>query len=401
MLGYAPGGFPASVQAWLEQVHPDDRQSVKALFSLEAGREMPLPLVEFRIRSRDERYLWMQARAKVVERDEEGLAERVVGINLDITARKQSELQISFLAYHDKLTGLPNRSLFLDRLSQAIAQAKRANKHVALLFADLDGFKAVNDRFGHQAGDAVLRMAAQRMQACIRAEDTVARFGGDEFAIVLGGIAEPAFAGPVAEKLVEAFAQEMRLPEGEVCRVGVSIGISTFPDNGNALDSLLFAADEAMYESKRRGKNRYHFFSAEQPDTVANEQWILFDDSHLVGVEKIDEQHRNLVRMVNRLNNALMHNAATADVERQFDALIAATIEHFKTEEDFMALHGYPGMQAHMNDHARLVDEVSHMRGQLAGRELLVLQAVKDWLMDHIHYADKALGTFLVAHGTR
>lgn len=319
----------------------------------------------------------------------------MVGINMDIHERKQSELQVSYLAYHDKLTALPNRALFFDRFSQAISMAKRDKLHVALLFADLDGFKKVNDEYGHEAGDAVLRMASQRLLACTRAVDTLSRFGGDEFALLIGNIEDAQQAAVVAKKIIQAFEVEMTLADGLVCRVGISIGISVFPENGMAMDSLLAAADHAMYACKRQGKNTYAFFS-ENP-TANDEEWIKFDESHLTGIEEMDEEHRNLFSAVNRLNNALQAGRELSVLREQFDALITLAAAHFETEGRLMAQAGYPDQRHHEHEHALLVDEAMRMRARLdEGGELLVLQVIKDWLLDHIAHSDKPLANFLI-----
>ncbi|MFZ2309794.1 MAG: sensor domain-containing diguanylate cyclase [Rhodoferax sp.] len=179
----------------------------------------------------------------------------------DLTDRKRTEELTWHQANFDNLTDLPNRALLFDRLSKECALARRNNSGVALLFADLDGFKRVNDQFGHDAGDQVLREVARRWLACVREADTVARLGGDEFAIVLGGMQESsaaAIAG-MAEKIIASLVPEIQLASGATCRVGVSIGISIYPGDAPEVDTLLNLADAAMYESKARGKNSFTF----------------------------------------------------------------------------------------------------------------------------------------------
>ncbi len=181
----------------------------------------------------------------------------------DLTDRKKTEELTWHQANFDNLTNLPNRALLFDRLSKECALARRNNSGVALLFADLDGFKRVNDQFGHDAGDQVLREMARRWLACVREADTVARLGGDEFAIVLGGMQESsaaAIAG-MAEKIIASLAPEIPLTSGATCRVGVSIGISLYPGDAPEVDALLNLADAAMYESKARGKNSFTFYN--------------------------------------------------------------------------------------------------------------------------------------------
>jgi len=164
-----------------------------------------------------------------------------------------------YLATHDPLTGLPNRTLFYDRLTQAIAAASRYEKILAVLFLDLDGFKPVNDTLGHTAGDRLLQVAAQRMAGLVRRSDTVARIGGDEFTLLLAQVAAPADAAKVAENVLSRLAEPVDLGGAERC-VTASIGIATYPADGELADTLVRNADAAMYRAKRAGGGRYAFF---------------------------------------------------------------------------------------------------------------------------------------------
>jgi len=189
----------------------------------------------------------------------DGLGGGVVS-HIDITTRKQAEKKIEHLALHDTLTGIPNRLLFSDRCSQALARAKRYGKSVALLYADLDDFKTINDRYGHSAGDTVLRTVARRLALCVRESDTVARLGGDEFVLLLADITDTQDASRVARKVVHSMARAIKF-EGNPIQAKISIGISIYPKDGNSMLPLLNAADAAMYRVKAGGKNRYQFYS--------------------------------------------------------------------------------------------------------------------------------------------
>ena len=178
----------------------------------------------------------------------------------DVTLRKNMEERLRELAHFDKLTGLPNRALFLDRLQQAATRSKRERTRFALLFVDLDGFKAVNDGYGHDTGDALLQIVAQRLNECVRESDTVARMGGDEFTIILLNMLDARNASPIAEKIISSLSQPVVIGEHE-CHIGASIGISVFPDDGDDVATVLSHADGAMYEVKRRGKNSFRYFS--------------------------------------------------------------------------------------------------------------------------------------------
>ncbi|MBF0267400.1 MAG: diguanylate cyclase [Alphaproteobacteria bacterium] len=195
--------------------------------------------------------------------DAAGRLTNYVATFTDITFRKEIENQLRLQATHDTLTGLPNRYLFTDRLLHALAQADRATQKAALLFVDLDGFKEVNDCYGHAAGDQLLIEAAQRLQALVRASDTVARLAGDEFTLILSGVIKSQDARIVAEKVVETLSKPFKLKECEAS-VSASVGIALYPDDATDSDKLLIAADAAMYAIKQKGKNGYGFYKTPQ-----------------------------------------------------------------------------------------------------------------------------------------
>ena len=175
-----------------------------------------------------------------------------------LTRLKRTNEQITELAHHDSLTGLPNRILFYDRLNQAITRAQRDKESIAVLYLDLDGFKLVNDTFGHDVGDALLCEAARRIRSCVRVSDTVARMGGDEFTVILCNVKAVNSKDRVAKKIVEAISRPFML-NGKECSVSVSIGISLYPDNGETAEQLVKIADAAMYLAKHGGRNGYRF----------------------------------------------------------------------------------------------------------------------------------------------
>jgi len=178
----------------------------------------------------------------------------------DISERKIVEERLQRLALYDTLTGLPNRTLFFDRMNQLLALAKRNHYVLALLYMDLDRFKTINDTLGHEVGDMLLVEAGNRMISCTRKADTVARMGGDEFIGICGRIATPADAGVVAEKILSVLAKPFHL-KGNVCTIGASIGISLYPQDGDDVETLVNKADAAMYAAKESGKNGYTYSS--------------------------------------------------------------------------------------------------------------------------------------------
>ncbi len=183
-----------------------------------------------------------------------------VGIVRDITERKQAEQKIAHLAHYDYLTDLPNRAMFLNCLEHSILLAKRNSYKAAVLFLDLDGFKRINDTLGHDAGDLLLQGVSKRLKEIIRASDTVARVGGDEFTFVLNNVESNASVALVAEKIIAALGQPFEL-KGQRCHVGGSIGISIFPDDSGDIGTLVKQADEAMYLAKQSGKNNCKFYA--------------------------------------------------------------------------------------------------------------------------------------------
>ncbi len=216
---------------------------------------------------------WLST-SKVPLRNEQNQIVGIVGISRNVTDRKSAEEQIRFMALHDALTKLPNRTLLMDRLAQIILHAERDRGHVTVIFIDLDNFKLVNDSLGHNAGDTLLKTVAERMVACVRATDTVARLGGDEFVVLLadhGG--QQSFPTALLEKLRAAIAEPIPI-EGQQFHVTSSIGVATFPEDGADADALVMNADVAMYEAKQKGRDNYQFYTGEMNE-AARERRLL------------------------------------------------------------------------------------------------------------------------------
>ncbi|MFB2800971.1 EAL domain-containing protein [Shewanella seohaensis] len=192
--------------------------------------------------------------------DVKGETSHFVAVFTDITERKKAEEDLRFLASFDTLTGLPNRTLFQDRLNHAISQAHRSNNIVALLFLDLDRFKHINDSMGHHIGDLLLKAVAHRLQNAVREGDTVARLGGDEFTIILEGVAKTKAATLISEKVLKAFQAPFLLDDKSLT-ISTSIGISLYPNDAEDVDSLIKFADTAMYHAKALGRNNFQFYT--------------------------------------------------------------------------------------------------------------------------------------------
>ena len=191
----------------------------------------------------------------VAVKDDRGNVRYYIGSFSDITDRVEAQRHILRLAHYDALTDLPNRVLFQDRLDRVVLHAARHGRLAALLFLDLDGFKLINDTMGHRAGDLLLKEVAERLGRCVRQADTIARLGGDEFTIILDEIGDPLDAAQVADKVIAVLAVPFVITGQEVT-IGVSIGVSLFPEHGRAGEDLLKHADTAMYRVKAAGKGR-------------------------------------------------------------------------------------------------------------------------------------------------
>jgi diguanylate cyclase (GGDEF)-like protein/PAS domain S-box-containing protein len=212
---------------------------------------------EFHNRNKDGSLVWELASISPVC-DEKGDIIYFVGVKEDISELKRLQRQLGQMAHSDELTGLPNRALFFDRLEQVMMQARRNESRFALLFADLDGFKAVNDSYGHQSGDELLQAVAHRLTFCVRESNTVARIGGDEFVIILNDLNRREGPSIVARKILEAFSAPFVL--GSIaCHIGVSIGISIYPDDAADARELIACADLAMYDAKQAGSNNFRY----------------------------------------------------------------------------------------------------------------------------------------------
>ena len=222
-------------------------------------------------------------------KDADGVVTHYVGTHQDITERKQAEQRIAELAYYDQLTGLPNRTLLLDRLKQVITASARSDNHAALLFIDLDNFKTLNDTLGHDQGDLLLKMVAQRLTQCVRAGDTVARLGGDEFVAVLAemGVGEQEAANrteAVGEKILAALSQDYPL-DTAAYRSTSSIGVTLFKGARTSIDDVLKQADLAMYKAKDAGRNALRFFDPHM-ETAVMERAALERDLRLAVHER-------------------------------------------------------------------------------------------------------------------
>jgi diguanylate cyclase (GGDEF)-like protein len=249
--------FYATPGLWWDIVHHDDQRRVADwIDKLWHGASNTC---RYRIVSADGQVRWLEVRAAAI-RGADGVLSRIDGVAIDITERKDAEARVEYLASHDALTGLANRTLLGDRISQAMAQMQRAGRLLALMFLDLDRFKEINDSYGHLVGDALLKQVAERLKGSVREGDSVARQGGDEFVILLTNLTAPQDLAHIANKIVAAF-QEPFFIEGRQLYVTTSAGAAVYPHDGEDIPTLFRNADTAMYEAKEDGGNTFKFYS--------------------------------------------------------------------------------------------------------------------------------------------
>lgn len=243
---------------FVDFVHPDDRELVSMRHQIgmrgDPGQGLIYP---FRIIRRDETTVWVEINPVSITWEGNPATLNLLS---DITERKRAEKTIMHLAYHDALTGLPNRMLFNDRLAVALTQAERNQTRLALMLLDLDHFKEVNDTFGHNVGDELLRRTGERIRELLRRADTVARIGGDEFMLLLPEITRAEDTSEIAEKVLSVVCRPIRL-DGKAMNVSASVGTAVYPDDAGNAESLMRNVDQAMYRAKENGGARHQSYS--------------------------------------------------------------------------------------------------------------------------------------------
>ena len=281
MLGCQEDGIGNCPEEWFERVHEEDIENLKEEITAHIEGIRPHLEIEHRMRHQDGSYRWMLSRGMVV-RSADGTASRMAGSQTDITERKVAEEQLVHDAFHDALTGLPNRALFMDRLGQAVERIKRSSEcSFAAIFLDLDRFKVINDSLGHMVGDQLLIEVSRRLEGCMRSGDTVARLGGDEFTILLEGVRDAEDAIRMAERIQKQLALPCHLGGNEVF-TSASLGIALSAIGYHRPEDLLRDANIAMHRAKTLGKARHQVF-----DTTMH--------SHAVALLKLETDLRRVV----------------------------------------------------------------------------------------------------------
>ncbi|MEK4031177.1 EAL domain-containing protein [Pseudobacillus sp. FSL P4-0506] len=284
-------------------IHEEDQKILYTELRLLAKKKKMSSQIEFRIRTSRNQYKDMEARISPIMNGDRK-AKDFVFIMRDITDRKKSEKMIYHLAYHDTLTDLPNRRLFMKHLREEIKKAKSSSSQLAVMFIDLDRFKFVNDSWGHENGDFILTKAAERIKKSLRSSDLVARLGGDEFTVLLSGISKIEELERLVERIHLDFQEPLEIA-GQMYTPSCSIGIATFPQDGEKAGELLSKADTALYFVKERGRNGYAFFEAEMEEKslerilLENElrKAIQLEQFHIDYQPKIDLSKNILIGM--------------------------------------------------------------------------------------------------------
>lgn len=281
IVGARAGVTHTSFAALANRVHPDDLTALSlALAEVMKGQRGEYS-VEHRVRHADGDWRWIVSRGKVVARDIYGRAARMLGTNLDVSERKQTEARLLQLAQYDTVTGLPNRLLLEERLTGQIELARRHDRGVGVLFVDIDHFRLINDSYGHHTGNKLLAEIGKRLLKCVREDDTVARLSGDQFAIVIADFSCSEDATRVAQKILDSFASPFDL-HGREAFIGMSIGVATFPGDANSGAVLLACAETAMRRIKASSRNAFCFFSPEMNVRAATRLHLHTDLRHAV-----------------------------------------------------------------------------------------------------------------------
>jgi len=415
MLGYVEGEIGNSPDNWFDLVHPDDRERLKNLIDANlAGSMTPLEH-RYRIRHRDGEYRWMLTRAEMI-RDDAGSVHRIVGRQIDVGDSEDDDGESRVGGLHDPLTKLPNRTVMVDRLRNAFARAVREpSRTFAVLFFDVDRFKNVNDSLGHLTGDRLLKAIGERVQAACRPSDTVARFGGDEFVIIVEDINDVRGATVAAERIHDAFAVPFEIDGVEVFAT-VSIGIAVWKPTYEKPEDLLRDSDTAMYRAKARGRNNFAVFDEEMHARVVRTLKLETDLRRAIAREEFRVYYQPIVSItVGRITGfevlvrwehperGLLLPAEFIQVAEEMGAIIQ--IDRFVAEDACRQLRAWqntyrhnPPLNVAVNVSGTqfmrpdLVTQIDHIlrKTGLYGRSL-TLEVTESVLMENAQYAAEML----------
>ena len=328
---------------------------------------------------------------------------RFCGVSTDITRRSQVAAEMSRLAHLDPLTQLPNRRLLHDRIRMAVTQARRENTFLALLMIDLDRFKPVNDHYGHSVGDRLLSAVAERMQACLRESDTLARVGGDEFVAILPMIGGVLDAVGVADKIRQSLGKPFDLTDEITVSIDCSIGVAIYPDHGRSEDALLNSADTAMYVAKSLGRAQVYVSGGAMENGMIRMgperaglplPNLVWRRSYQCGDPVIDREHKDLFMHSNTLIRAVANGRIPLDkFPEMLDELIDSVAAHFRNEEYILLRYGYAELESHGEKHQRLIERALELRSMAVAGELALADVVsfiaRDVVAEHMLADDR------------
>ena len=401
VCGYAPDEFYADPQLLPNIIHPDDL-ALYTDHTHHISAQGAAEPIDFRIRTKGGQIRWISHVCRPVY-DHAGQHIGQRASNRDISDRKAAEEQIRNLAFYDSLTQLPNRRLLNDRLSQTMAASKRNGRYGALMFLDLDNFKPLNDTYGHGVGDLLLIEVARRISSCVRGVDTVSRFGGDEFVVMLSELdvnkdESTSQAAIVAEKIRTLLAEPYLLKiqqEGNVERVvkhycSSSIGVVLFIGHEASMEDIFKWADMAMYQAKEDGRNLIRFFDRQgncEVNKVDQDAMVLrlnWHDSYNCGEPSIDQEHRKLFDLANSLiTSAFTRIEDSRDFDSAMEKLLAHVVQHFAHEEDILAQYHYTELDDHKQAHKLLLVHALHLRDK-ANAGLITIGELVNFLADEV-----------------
>lgn len=299
IFGYAENEVGRTATEGRQLMHPEDVFRAVAEMDAYLMGKTPALHSEFRMRCKDGSWKWVLSRGIIVARTEDGRPLRVIGTHTDISERKKTELEIFHLAHYDKVTELPNRVLFYDRLAQEIEHSKRRNTSLALMFLDLDRFKEVNDTLGHDFGDFLLKETAKRLKTCVRASDTVARLGGDEFTILLTDQKHTGGIETIAQEVLNQLFQPFQIAD-QAIYMSASIGITLFPEDAQNVEALLKNADQAMYAAKAQGGNCLNFYTSALQEASLRRMHITSDLRIAIAEKQFELHYQPIVEIATR-----------------------------------------------------------------------------------------------------
>jgi diguanylate cyclase (GGDEF)-like protein/hemerythrin-like metal-binding protein len=307
-------------------------------------------------------------------------------------------------AFHDSLTGLPNRDLFVERMNRELARVRRYESSFALIVLDLDGFEAVNDINGHDAGDRVLCDVANQLASTVRDVDTVARTGGDEFAILLDGIRSKKEAEIVALKIIKSMSGPIKLGNGTHIKIGASAGVVLSPQDGYLAEQLMLCADQAMNVAKNNGKGLIGFGrNMQAPSKRMNQSSPASPSGNQnLGISILDEQHKAMSNFIQGIIESLKNGDHSTKLLKRVDLLVELCRIHFKTEEDMIQLYDLGCLDEHRAEHQVQLKNLRLIFGNLNFNEkelAKVTHEVNEWLSEHIREQDTELAAQLINKG--